>query len=559
MRGPVTPPSAGRWPTGATTPVRGPVGGARVRACSTPPAPLRMFRNGYQSWTPDAAWPRSASTGIRRPRRARSRWSGPSTMPTRRWPRPVSCARSGSRCCGPAASAPVLVGFDGGDRHDGTLRLRPGRRRPRAVGRGLPRRRRAGRRRGAGAAPGAHRRRRADGADALGAARALGRRGRAGSAGARVSAPYQVGWCSWYHYFHDVTEADLRANLARAGDWPFDVFQLDDGFQSAIGDWLTTNDKFPSGVDVASPRPSPRPGRRPGSVAGAVHRGPRLAGRHRASRLAGPRRRTATRCIGMYNPPWGGGFDGFMWALDTTHPEVARPPRVDRPPPWSTPASPTSSSTSPSPRASTGCGPIRRQTPAQRVRAGYDAVRRGAGDDTFLLGCGVPLANVVGVVDGNRIGPDVAPDVGRPNRRRARCPATSGSLPATVHGWQNTLTRSFMHRTLWLNDPDCLMLRADRDRARPRRGRARGPTPSAVSGRHGPRVRRPGPARRRRPGPARRGRRARPGQRRRGHGRARRPGATTSCDHARPRAAQWRRSPPGGRPRARARSTLDRG
>src|SRR5205085_10366281 len=49
------------------------------------------------------------------------------------------------------------------------------------------------------------------------------------------------------------------------------------------------------------------------------------------------------------------------------------------------------------------------QTPADRVRAGFDAIRRGAGDDAFILGCGAPLAHVVGVVDGNRIGPDVAP------------------------------------------------------------------------------------------------------------------------------------------------------
>ncbi len=58
-----------------------------------------------------------------------------------------------------------------------------------------------------------------------------------------------MGWCSWYHYFHAVTEADLRSNLARATDWPFDVFQLDDGYQSAIGDWLTTNADFPTPLD----------------------------------------------------------------------------------------------------------------------------------------------------------------------------------------------------------------------------------------------------------------------------------------------------------------------
>ena len=34
-----------------------------------------------------------------------------------------------------------------------------------------------------------------------------------------------------------------------ADSWPFDVFQIDDGFQPAIGDWLATNDKFESSLD----------------------------------------------------------------------------------------------------------------------------------------------------------------------------------------------------------------------------------------------------------------------------------------------------------------------
>ena len=28
-----------------------------------------------------------------------------------------------------------------------------------------------------------------------------------------------------------------------------------------------------------------------------------------------------------------------------------------------------------------------------------------------------------------------------------------------MNGWRNTLARSFLHRSLWLNDPDCVMLR----------------------------------------------------------------------------------------------------
>ncbi|MGA9724176.1 MAG: alpha-galactosidase, partial [Candidatus Binatus sp.] len=69
---------------------------------------------------------------------------------------------------------------------------------------------------------------------------------------ARVSAPFQRGWCSWYHYFHAITEDALRANLksleAMRSEFPLDVIQLDDGFQSALGDWDSTNAKFPAGL-----------------------------------------------------------------------------------------------------------------------------------------------------------------------------------------------------------------------------------------------------------------------------------------------------------------------
>jgi alpha-galactosidase len=99
-----------------------------------------------------------------------------------------------------------------------------------------------------------------------------------------------------------------------------------------------------------------------------------------------------------------------------------------------------------------------RLTAAERVRAGYDAIRRGAGDDAFILGCGAPLGACIGVVDGMRIGPDVAPSWNVP--AAAWHPAGYEDCePATANALRNTLTRSFQHRRLWLNDPDCLMLR----------------------------------------------------------------------------------------------------
>ncbi|MDP9336167.1 MAG: alpha-galactosidase, partial [Actinomycetota bacterium] len=134
---------------------------------------------------------------------------------------------------------------------------------------------------------------------------------------ARVGAPFLSGWCSWYHYFEHVTERDVLANLALADNWPFDVFQVDDGFQRAIGDWLHTNDRFPSGVE---------------GVASAIRASGRTAGLWIAPFLAAPDSDVATShpewlarapegkrpAIGMYHDVWG----GVMWQLDTTNPEV---------------------------------------------------------------------------------------------------------------------------------------------------------------------------------------------------------------------------------------------
>jgi hypothetical protein len=51
-----------------------------------------------------------------------------------------------------------------------------------------------------------------------------------------------------------------------------------------------------------------------------------------------------------------------------------------------------------------------------------------------------------------RIGPDVSPFWGST--------ASGAGDPSTVYALDAIIARSFMHRRLWLNDPDCLMLRA---------------------------------------------------------------------------------------------------
>jgi len=284
-------------------------------------------------------------------------------------------------------------------------------------------------------------------------------------AGARTAAPYQVGWCSWYHYFHAVTEADLRSNLAQAADWPFALFQLDDGFQSAIGDWLTTNDKFPSELDQLSTAIAAE-GRTPG-----IWLAPFLAAAESAVARENPgwlptHVPSGTPLVGMVNDGWG----GPVHTLDTTQPEVLEHLEsvarslVEAGYPYLK----LDFTYAPSIR---GGYADPSQTPAQRVRAGFDAIRRGAGEDTFLLGCGAPIGHAVGVVDGMRIGADVAP-WWHPQPDQYRPPGHTGGEPATVNAWRNTLSRSFLHRQLWLNDPDCLMLRTDRTKLEPEQMRA---------------------------------------------------------------------------------------
>ena len=87
----------------------------------------------------------------------------------------------------------------------------------------------------------------------------------------------------------------------------------------------------------------------------------------------------------------------------------------------------------------------RRRTPAQRVRAGFDAIRRGAGDDVFILGCGAPLGACIGAVDGMRIGPDVAPWWTPPSERWSP-PGYGETSPATAFALAATKARQFMHR-----------------------------------------------------------------------------------------------------------------
>jgi alpha-galactosidase len=271
---------------------------------------------------------------------------------------------------------------------------------------------------------------------------------------ARVGARYQRGWCSWYHYFHAITEDALRTNLralkAMRSEYPIELVQLDDGYQAALGDWDRTNAKFPSGLARIACEI-----RDAGFTAG-IWTAPFLAARDSQIMREHPdwfiRHENGEPLRAGYNSNWTADEDKFAYALDPGNPEfAAHLERLFK-------------------RiveefgydylkldflyaaAAEGIRHNPDLTRAETLRWGLDAIRRGAGEQTFILGCGCPLGPAVGVVDGMRIGPDVAPYWGGG--------AGETGAPGTALAIDAILARSFMHRRLWLNDPDCLMLRA---------------------------------------------------------------------------------------------------
>ncbi|MFQ5471552.1 MAG: alpha-galactosidase, partial [Dehalococcoidia bacterium] len=261
------------------------------------------------------------------------------------------------------------------------------------------------------------------------------------------------GWCSWYYYWHGVAEENIISNLghitAKRDDLPFRYVQVDDGYQADIGDWLTVNEKFPNGLKWLVDR---------------IHKDGFEAGLWLAPFLVGEKSQLykdhpdwvveyapGRPYIAMLN--WGQscyaldlsrddvidwlkhvlGTVTEEWGFDYVKIDFVYAGAVD------------------------GLRTSSDFTRAQVYRRGLEAIRSAVGD-RFILGCGNPLGPSVGLVDGSRIGPDVAP-FWHPASFDARPERAAMSEPSALNSIRNTITRFWMHDRLWMNDPDCLMVR----------------------------------------------------------------------------------------------------
>lgn len=267
--------------------------------------------------------------------------------------------------------------------------------------------------------------------------------------GARLNREPITGWCSWYYFYGESTERDLLANLKRikAERLPLDCILVDDGYQRAIGDWFDIDEeRYHQGMGWLAERITDA-GHTPGI-------------------WVAPFAASAKSQLYAAHPDWAivdeqgepivawqhRGVD--VYGLDLTNPEVQdwlRSTLHTMSDDWGYKVFKVDFAYV---AALDGKRHNPQMTRAQALRQGLEIVREAVGE-SFVLGCGMPLGPAVGLVDGMRVGPDVAINW-RPFWRDL-------SFPAAENALRNAIARSFMHHRLWLNDPDCVLVRTRHD------------------------------------------------------------------------------------------------
>lgn len=254
------------------------------------------------------------------------------------------------------------------------------------------------------------------------------------------------GWTSWYYHYDKVRPEDVERNLELSRNFPFalDYFQIDDGWERAIGDW-EENEKFSEKLGKLAQKI-----REKGYKAGIwlapfiVEKGARNFKKREWLLKDGK----GKPLISGFNPVWGGHF----FAFDPTHPEFQEYLKeritylkdsgfdffkMDYLYSLALPGVHFQGNLS------------RREA----VGVGLELLRSACGESK-ILGCGAPLLNAE-FFDFLRIGPDT---VDRWENRIIKVSGHIGGVEAKS-SLANLLNRFFLDGRWWTSDPDVLILR----------------------------------------------------------------------------------------------------
>jgi alpha-galactosidase len=257
----------------------------------------------------------------------------------------------------------------------------------------------------------------------------------------RLSHALPLGWCSWYCYGPNVTKERVEANLAAIATKIPELryIQIDDGYQPSMGDWLEPGKKF--GGDIKSVLGKIRErGFEPAIWVAPFIASPdsKLLAEHPEWFVKGP----DGKPLRSDKRGFGGWRMGPWYCLDGTHPEAQK---------WLEMVFRTM-------RKEWGCtyfkldanywgaihGGTHYDPSATRIEAyrrGMEAILRGAGKDSFILGCNHPVWPSLGLVHGVRTSGDVGHNV-KWMYERAR----------------ENVNRAWQNNRLWWVDPDCALI-----------------------------------------------------------------------------------------------------
>ena len=252
----------------------------------------------------------------------------------------------------------------------------------------------------------------------------------------------KCGYTTWYNYYGGITQSIVERDLKALSELPQkpDIFQIDDGHQKCIGEWLNTDKaKFPSGMKAAADKIYAA-GMQAGlwlapfaavkdSFIYREHRDWLVKGKNGKPYPAGPNWGTFY-AIDFYNKEAAAYIKKVFnvvlneWGYDMVKLDFLYAACVV---------------------------PMHGKSRGRIMCEAMDFIRECVGDK-LILGCGVPLMPAFGKVDFCRIGADVALDW----HFRKHMIREDVSTPNTVCC---TIFRRGLNGRAFLNDPDVFLLR----------------------------------------------------------------------------------------------------
>lgn len=256
-----------------------------------------------------------------------------------------------------------------------------------------------------------------------------------------------VGYTSWYNHYQNINEKIILDNVDGMDALPCkaDLFQLDDGWQTFIGDWLHINpEKFPNGLKP---------------IVDKIHSKDMLAGLWLAPFVC----ETKSEIFNT-KPEWllrdkdgnpyaaGMNWSGF-YALDLANEEVREYIRKV----FDTVLNDWGFDMVKLDFLYAACmAPANGKSRGQLMCEGVDLLRECVGDK-LILGCGVPLMPAFGKFDFCRIGCDVGLDWDD----KAFMRVFHGERVSSKNTIQDTIYRRQLDGRAFFNDPDVFLLRDD--------------------------------------------------------------------------------------------------